>query len=99
MIGGHVIKTGDSPILSNLVKQEFITYLAPNESAAIHDTEQALFGHTSEDVASQIEDGSFGMDHDTGDFVNNAARESSETQTGFGQKLEEQLIRKNPHIL
>jgi len=98
MIGGHVIKTGCSPVLSNLVKHGFITHLASNGSAAIHDTELALFGHTSEDVASQIEECSFGMAHDTATFVNNAAREASQKQTGFGQKIGEELIRKNPDI-
>jgi hypothetical protein len=61
MFGGHVIKTGCAPVLAGLAADGFITHLASNGAAAIHDTELARFGHTSEDVAAQLEDGSFGM--------------------------------------
>jgi len=98
MIGGHVIKTGCSPVLIDLVKQGFITHVASNGSAAIHDTELARFGHTSEEVASQIENGMFGMAHDTAAFVNNAAMVAAQEKTGFGTKIGEMLVTENaPH--
>ena len=56
MIGGHVIKTGCAPIIADLVERGFVTLVASNGSAAIHDTELARFGHTSEDVAGQLTD-------------------------------------------
>jgi len=96
MIGGHIIKTGCSPLLINLVSQGFITHVASNGSAAIHDTELARFGHTSEDVATQIEDGSFGMAYDTAFFVNEAAKQASKSGAGFGQKIGQLLIEENP---
>lgn len=92
MIGGHVIKTGCSPILADLAEQGFITHVASNGSAAIHDTELARFGHTSEDVASQLEDGSFGMASDTADLVNRAAKRSAEGSEGFGEAAGAMLI-------
>ena len=98
MIGGHVIKTGCSPILIDLVEQEFLTHIASNGSAAIHDTELARFGHTSEDVASQLEDGSFGMAADTAALVNQAARTAARTEAGFGESVGAALLQENaPH--
>ncbi|SLM29448.1 conserved hypothetical protein [Desulfamplus magnetovallimortis] len=96
MLGGHVIKTGCSPILSDLARNGFITHFASNGSAAIHDTELARFGHTSEDVSAQLEDGSFGMASDTAALVNGAAVEAYRTKKGFGQTMGAMLKRENP---
>ncbi|MBF0204175.1 MAG: hypothetical protein HQK67_07630 [Desulfamplus sp.] len=95
MLGGHVIKTGCSPILIDLAKNGFITHFASNGSAAIHDTELARMGHTSEDVASQLEDGSFGMAWDTAALVNSAAKRASELKQGFGQTVGAMLVEDN----
>ena len=67
MLGGHVIKTGCSPILADMAAKGFLTHFASNGSAAVHDTELACCGHTSEEVATQLTDGSFGMAADTAD--------------------------------
>lgn len=87
MLGGHVIKTGCGRILADLAAQGFITHFAANGSVAIHDTELALFGQTSEDVAEQLRDGSFGMARETAEIVNNAAARASKEAMGFGQAL------------
>jgi len=50
MIGGHVIKCGLSKIIIELARRGFITALAMNGSAAIHDFEIAFLGATSESV-------------------------------------------------
>ncbi len=91
MLGGHVIKTGCAPILADLADRGFIHHFASNGSAAIHDTELARFGHTSEDVAIQLEDGSFGMAADTAELVNRAAVVAQEKEQGFGQTVGELL--------
>ena len=95
MLGGHVIKTGCSPVLSDLAERGYITHFASNGSAAIHDTELARFGHTSEDVASQLEDGSFGMASDTAELVNNAAIRAKQKNRGFGETVGAMLIEDN----
>ncbi|MCF8024128.1 MAG: hypothetical protein K9K82_01385 [Desulfobacteraceae bacterium] len=87
MIGGHVIKTGCTPVLIDLARNGFITHFASNGSVAIHDTEMAWFGHTSEEVCSQLETGMFGMAHDTAEFVNKAAKCAADNKTGFGTAL------------
>jgi hypothetical protein len=87
MLGGHVIKTGCAPVLAGLAADGFITHLASNGAAAIHDTELARFGHTSEDVAAQLVDGSFGMAADTALLVNDAARRAAAGLEGFGEAV------------
>lgn len=99
MFGGHVIKTGCAPVLAGLADDGFITHLASNGSAAIHDTELARFGHTSEDVAAQLEDGSFGMAADTAELVNDAAKRAADGNEGFGEAVGALLVaEKAPHL-
>ncbi len=99
MLGGHVIKTGCAPILADLAENGFITHFASNGAAAIHDTELARFGHTSEDVAVQLEDGSFGMADDTAGLVNAAARQAQHREEGFGEAVGAILVEENgPYI-
>lgn len=98
MIGGHVIKTGCSPILADLATHGYIQHFASNGSAAVHDTELASFGHTSEDVAAQLEDGSFGMAADTAALINTAAQQAALSKTGFGEAVGAALVDSNaPH--
>lgn len=97
MIGGHVVKTGCSPVLAGLAENGYITHVASNGAAAIHDTELARFGHTSEDVASQLEDGSFGMAEDTAALVNAAAKEAAASDgEGFGEAVGRLLSEESP---
>jgi hypothetical protein len=99
MLGGHVIKTGCSPILSDLAEKGYVTHFASNGAAAIHDTELACFGHTSEDVATQLADGSFGMCSDTAFLVNSAAKIAKEQEKGFGEAVGELLKKNAPPFL
>ncbi len=92
MLGGHVIKTGCAPILAELAEKGFVTHFASNGAAGIHDTELARFGHTSEDVAVQLEDGSFGMAEDTAALVNNAAKRARDKKEGFGEAVGAMLV-------
>src|SRR5260370_24408206 len=59
-IGGHVIKVGLGPVLIDLMKRGFVSGIAMNGAALIHDFEIALAGNTSEDVESGLGEGPFG---------------------------------------
>ena len=48
--GAHVLKTGLSPVLVDLMRRGFVSALATNGAGIIHDFEIALAGSTSEDV-------------------------------------------------
>ena len=49
-LGAHVIKTGLGPVLIDLMERGFVSAIATNGAAIIHDFEVALVGATSEDV-------------------------------------------------
>ena len=87
MMGGHVIKCGLSLLLIELLRAGIITHIAGNGAVSIHDMEIAMIGETSEDVATSIEDGSFGMAEETGHIVNQALRKGAITGLGYGEAL------------
>jgi len=87
MLGGHVVKTGLAPVLTDLMRRGVITHLAMNGSAAIHDFEMARFGATSEDVAAGLRDGTFGMAEETGRSLNEAFVRGQESGWGMGESV------------
>ena len=91
MLGGHVIKTGLTPLLLDLVRRGIITHIAMNGSGAIHDYEMARFGGTSEDVASGLRDGTFGMAEETGRGMNDAITAGMTAGHGMGEALSNAL--------
>ncbi|MHB8079716.1 MAG: GSU2086 family protein [Candidatus Krumholzibacteriia bacterium] len=93
LLGGHVVKTGLAPYLIDLMDRGYLTAVAMNGSASIHDVETALFGRTSEDVARNLEDGSFGMVAETGDFFFAAYRAARADGCGMGEGVARQLER------
>jgi hypothetical protein len=93
MMGAHVIKVGCSPIIIDLVARGILTHVAMNSAASIHDVETSLWGHTSEDVAKNLMDGTFGMSRETGDFINTSlARGMRESDAGYGETLAANII-------
>jgi hypothetical protein len=93
MLGGHVVKTGLSPIIIELMRRKVVTHLAMNGSAAIHDYEVARFGATSEDVAAGLRDGTFGMAEETGRGLNEAFVAGYREQMGMGEAVAMALSR------
>ncbi len=87
MFGGHVIKRGLAPIVIELMKRGVLTHLASNGAATIHDFEIGFQGHTSEDVAKALEDGSFGMAEETGAIMNAAIKRGANEGMGIGEAL------------
>ncbi|HEX7090974.1 MAG TPA: hypothetical protein VF192_12610 [Longimicrobiales bacterium] len=87
MMGGHVVKTGLTPVLVDLMERGVITHLASNGSAVIHDYELARWGGTSEDVEAGLADGTFGMAEETGREMNEAIRLGAREGWGLGESL------------
>jgi hypothetical protein len=71
-MGAHVIKVGLNPILIDLMRRGIITALALNGAGIIHDTEIAMVGRTSEEVAEVLGAGAFGAARETGEVLNTA---------------------------
>jgi hypothetical protein len=96
-IGGHVIKTGLSPLLIDLMKTGVLSAVACNGSVCVHDVELALAGKTSEDVDVALRDGTFGMAAQTADFILEAIAGAGPT-VGLGRALGDALLAaKAPH--
>jgi hypothetical protein len=91
MLGGHIVKTGLTPLLGRLLDRGIVTHVAMNGSAAIHDYEIARFGGTSEDVAVGLKDGTFGMAEETGREMNEAFIRGSDKGWGMGESLGDAL--------
>jgi len=86
-LGAHVVKRGLALLLIDLLERGVITHLASNGATTIHDFEIALQGSTSEDVASSLENGSFGMAEETGSLMNGAIRAGARDGLGMGEAL------------
>jgi len=90
-IGAHVIKTGLSPVLIDLMERGYVSGLAMNGAGIIHDFEVALAGATSEDVDAALGPGRFGMAEETGRILNEVIRSGAQAQKGLGQAVSEYL--------
>jgi hypothetical protein len=99
MMGGHVIKCGLSPVIISLIEKGIINAIALNGAGSIHDFEIALIGETSEDVAENIQNGTFGMSEETGRLMNEAIKEAAEKNYGMGECLGRKLLELNPPYL
>lgn len=94
-MGAHVIKCGLSPIIADMMRRGIITALAFNGAGAIHDSEIAYYGKTSEDVVDGMQTGTFGMARETADFINGCAKVARENNMGFGEALGNAIVEAN----
>jgi hypothetical protein len=97
-IGAHVIKTGLSPVLIDLMERGFVSAIAMNGAGLIHDFEVALSGATSEEVDASLGAGQFGMADETGRLLNDAIRSGADAYLGLGQAVAEFLVARQPHF-
>jgi hypothetical protein len=95
-VGGHVIKTGLTPILIDLARRGFVSAIAMNGSGVIHDFEIAVAGWTSEDVDATLGSGAFGMAEETGRLINEAIRRGAAEDCGVGESIGRALVEMNP---
>lgn len=97
-MGAHPIKVGLSPLIIDLIRKDIITAVAANGACIVHDFEMAFIGRTSEDVASELKTGSFGMARETGRMVNTAVQEGVSEGHGIGRSMGAFIARSDfPH--
>lgn len=94
-MGGHVIKCGLAPVLTDLMDKGWVTGLVMNGAATIHDYEIGICGATSEDVESVLPDGRFGSADETGREMNLAIREGAKRGIGMGETLGELALKRS----
>lgn len=92
-MGGHVIKCGLAPVLTQLMDMGYVTGLVMNGAATIHDFEIGIAGATSEDVESVLPDGRFGSAEETGQEMNAAISEGAAKGIGMGEALGDAITR------
>lgn len=80
MMGAHMVKSGLSPLVVDLLRRGIITHVAGNGAVSIHDFELALIGQTSED-------GTFGVAEETGALMHHAIRQGAREGLGYGEAL------------
>ena len=97
-IGAHVIKTGLSPVLIDLMERGFVSAIATNGAGVIHDFEIALVGATSEDVDEALGPGRFGMAEETGRLLNEAMTTRVNKGMGLGQAVGDFLVESKPQL-
>jgi hypothetical protein len=95
-LGAHVLKTGLSPVMVDLMERGFVSAIATNGAGIIHDFEIALSGGTSEDVDATLGPGTFGMAEETGAQLNHAINEGVVNGLGLGQSVGRQLEASRP---
>ena len=93
-MGAHVIKVGLNPVVIDLMERGVITAVAMNGAGIVHDLELALVGHTSEDVAAAIGDGSFGMARETCVLVAEALASADKKMMGLGEAVGRVILEK-----
>lgn len=95
-IGGHVVKTGVSPLIIDLMHRGYVTAIASNGSVLVHDAEIALVGFTSEDVDATLGKGDFGAARETGEILNAAAKAGAQDNIGLGEAMGRELTTLSP---
>jgi hypothetical protein len=86
-LGAHVLKTGLSPIVVDLMERGFVSAIATNGAGLIHDFEIAMAGATSEDVDEALGPGRFGMAEETATLLNGAITTGVAEGLGIGQSI------------
>lgn len=85
--GAHVLKTGLSPLVVDLMERGFVSAIATNGAGVIHDFEIAMGGATSEDVDEALGPGRFGMATETATLLNGAITDGVARGLGIGQAV------------
>jgi len=97
-MGAHPVKLGLSPIIISLIERGVFKAVAMNGACIIHDVEIAMVGQTSEDVAEELDQGTFGITRETAEFINGAIREGVVRGLGLGESLGRKILDANlPH--
>ncbi len=86
LMGAHVIKSGLSRFVIDLMARGLVTHVGLNGAGPIHDYELALIGATTENVARYIQEGQFGLWEETGQ-INDIVAEGVADGLGYGEAV------------
>jgi len=90
--GAHLIKVGLAPVIVDLMERGAISALMMNGAGCVHDLELSMMGRTSEDVATALDEGSFGMARETAERLNGAIAAGRDDGLGMGAAIGRDLF-------
>ena len=90
LMGAHVIKSGLSRFIIDLMARGIVTHIGMNGAGPIHDFELALVGATTESVARYIQEGQFGLWNETG-WINDIVADGLRDGLGYGEALGKEI--------
>lgn len=94
-MGAHAIKLGLTPVLIDWMRQGVLRGIALNGAGLIHDLELSMVGHTSEEVAEELSNGTFGMVKETHEVINRAIRKGVDQGLGIGDAVGQEMLSGN----
>jgi hypothetical protein len=86
MCGGHVIRSGCGPKITDMMKHGYVTHYATNGAGSIHDFELSLIGATCESVAKYISEGQFGLWRESA-IINDILKQGVAEGLGAGEAI------------
>jgi hypothetical protein len=87
MYGAHLLRNGAALIVSEMMRQRWITHIATNGAGTIHDWEYAWLGQSTESVEQNVEAGTFGTWDETGRNIHLALLAGGTRDEGYGKAL------------
>jgi len=94
-MGAHPLKVGLGPVICELIRDGIITGFATNGAGMIHDFELAYAGRTSEEVATGLDEGTFGMVEETGALLNEFAAIAQAEEAGYGLVVGREILKRH----
>jgi hypothetical protein len=85
--GAHLLRNGAARILECMMAQGWISHLAVNGAASIHDWEFAWLGRSTESVKANVATGTFGAWAETGQNIHLALLAGGVAGEGYGRAL------------
>jgi hypothetical protein len=85
--GAHLLRNGAALLLDSLMAHGYLTHLATNGAATIHDWEYAWLGRSTESVRDGVATGSFGTWDETGRTLAIALLAAGVANEGYGRGL------------
>ena len=87
MYGAHLLRNGAALILERMMRVGWITHLATNGAATIHDWEYSWLGRSTESVRDNVATGTFGAWDETGRIIQLALMAGALRGEGYGRAL------------
>ena len=87
MYGAHLLRNGAALLLDRMMQRGWLTHLATNGAATIHDWEYAWLGRSTESVEQNVATGTFGAWDETGRYLHLAIMAGALHGEGYGASL------------